>query len=314
MTSGGIRLHGVRRVATVLAAGALALSGGALRANPVPWQMNMTKGVTTYSRVPYDLNMASLSVCVGIGILVFGAMFIAMFRFRKSRGAVAERWSHNTMVEVIWTAIPVLILITLAWLSTQGMRRFYDLTGSQMTVKVTGYQWKWRYDYVDYQGKPVHGVGFMSKLDTLSDQTRQLHSGLDPYAVKTDGDNTYLLNVDHPLVVPVNTKIRFVITAGDVIHSWFVPAFGWKMDAIPGVVNAAWTDITVPGVYRGQCAELCGQDHGFMPIVVKAVSKADFAKWLADQEQKNAAPAAGSSAAAAPQTAQVAPPMHGNQS
>ncbi|MDO1530001.1 cytochrome c oxidase subunit II [Fulvimonas sp. R45] len=310
MTSGGIRHHGIRLAAMALATGGLALFGGAVRANPVPWQMDMTKGVTTYSRVPYDLNMISLLVCTVIGILVFGAMFIAMFRFRKSRGAVAEKWSHNTVVEVVWTTIPVLILMTLAWLATDGMRKFYDTTGSQMTIKVTGYQWKWRYDYVDYLGKPIEKVGFMSKLDDLSNETRQLHSGLDPYAVKTDGQNTYLLNVDKPLVVPVDTKIRFVITADDVIHSWFVPAFGWKMDAIPGVVNAAWTDIKTPGVYRGQCAELCGQDHGFMPIVVKALSKEDFARWLAAQQQA-ATPAP--AAAPAPQTAQAAAPAQGGR-
>jgi cytochrome c oxidase subunit 2 len=308
MTSGGIRQHGFRQAVPVLVASVLASSAGALQANPVPWQMNLTKGATTYSHVPYDLNMVSLLVCVVIGILVFGAMFIAMFRFRKSRGAVAEKWSHNTTVEIVWTTIPVIILVCLAWLSTSGMRQFYDTTGSQMTVKVTGYQWKWRYDYVDYLGKPISKVGFMSKLDDLSNETRQLRSGLDPYAVKTDGYNTYLLNVDKPLVVPIHTKIRFVITADDVIHSWFVPAFGWKMDAIPGVVNAAWTDIEKPGVYRGQCAELCGQDHGYMPIVVKAVSQADFARWLAAQQQASA-PAA---AASAPQTAQVAVPAAGN--
>lgn len=310
MTSGGIGHHGIKRAVSTLAMIVLAGFGAAAQANPVPWQLNLTRGVTTYSRVPYDLNMISLGVCTVIGILVFGAMFIAMFRFRKSRGAVAEKWSHNTAVEIVWTAIPVLILMALAWLATDGMRQFYDTTGSQMTVKITGYQWKWRYDYVDYLGKPIEKVGFMSKLDDQSNETRQLRSGLDPYAVKVDGYNTYLLNVDKPLVVPVDTKIRFVITADDVIHSWFVPVLGWKMDAIPGVINAAWTDITVPGVYRGQCAELCGQDHGFMPIVVKAVSKEDFAKWLAEQE-KAAAPApaapAAASSAAAPQTAQAAP-------
>ena len=252
------------------------------------------------------LNNVAFGVCVVIGILVFGAMFIAMFRFRKSRGAVAEKWTHNTTVEIVWTVIPVIILITLAWLATDGLKQFSDTTGSQMTVKVTGYQWKWRYDYVDYQGKALSNVGFMSKLDDQSNATRQLNSGLDPYAVKVDGYNTYLLNVDHPLVVPIDTKIRFVITADDVIHSWFVPALGWKMDAIPGVINAAWTNIKEPGIYRGQCAELCGQDHGFMPIVVKAVSKEDFAKWLADQ-QKPAAPAApaAASTAAAPAHAAV---------
>ncbi|GLQ47462.1 hypothetical protein GCM10007862_25130 [Dyella lipolytica] len=321
MTVGGIGKHGIkpkgfRHAVRALGIAALGLFGGIAQANPEPGQLNLTPGVTTYSHVPYMLNNVALGVCVVIGILVFGAMFIAMFRFRKSRGAVAEKWSHNTTVEIIWTVIPVIILITLAWLATDGLRQFSDTTGSEMTVKVTGYQWKWRYDYVDYQGKAISNVGFMSKLDDQSNATRQLNSGLDPYAVKVDGYNTYLLNVDKPLVVPIDTKIRFVITADDVIHSWFVPALGWKMDAIPGVVNATWTNIKEPGVYRGQCAELCGQDHGFMPIVVKAVSKEDFAKWLADQ-QKPAAPAApapASTAAAAPAqaTAQVAP-AHGTQ-
>jgi cytochrome c oxidase subunit 2 len=315
MTVGGIGKHGIRFrgsqhfrqvIAAIGVAAASSFAGSAL-ANPQPGQLNLTPGVTTYSEIPYMLNNVALGVCVVIGILVFGAMFIAMFRFRKSRGAVPEKWSHNTAIEIVWTAIPVIILICLAWLATDGLRKFSDTTGSQMTVKVTGYQWKWRYDYVDYLGKPVSHIGFMSKLDDRSNATRQLDSGLDPYAVKVGDENTYLLDVDHPLVVPVDTKIRFVITADDVIHSWFVPALGWKMDAIPGVVNAAWTNIKQPGVYRGQCAELCGQDHGFMPIVVKAVSKQDFARWLADQ-QKPAAPAAASTAAPPAQaTAQLAP-------
>jgi cytochrome c oxidase subunit II len=325
MISGGIKPKGSNGKVGAVGTGALKLSVAALigmlfagtaLANPQPGQLNLTPGVTTYSHVPYMLNNVALGVCVVIGILVFGAMFIAMFRFRKSRGAVAEKWSHNTTVEVIWTVIPVVILITLAWLATDGLRQFSDTTGAQMTVKVTGYQWKWRYDYVDYQGKAISGVGFMSKLDDQSNATRQLNSGLDPYAVKVGDENTYLLNVDHPLVVPVDTKIRFVITADDVIHSWFVPALGWKMDAIPGVVNAAWTNIQTPGVYRGQCAELCGQDHGFMPIVVKAVSKEDFAKWLADQQKPAtppAAPAAASTAAAPAQASVQASAAHAPQ-
>ena len=290
---------------------ALASFGSAIQAAPTPWQLNMKPGASTWSQVPYHLNNISLGVCVVIGILVFGAMFIAMFRFRKSRGAVAEKWSHNTTLEIVWTTVPVLILITLAYLATGGLTSWADTTGSQMTVKVTGFQWKWRYDYVSYQGKPIHKVGFMSKLDTQSDQTRQLDSGMDPYAVKVGDENTYLLNVDKPLVVPVDTKIRFVITGGDVIHSWWVPALGWKLDAIPGIVNAAWTNIKAPGTYRGQCAELCGQDHGFMPIVVVAKSKADFATWLAAQEAKSAAPAtaqapAAASTSAAPVAASIA--------
>ena len=297
------RMTGIRRAIAASTALVLALCAGVVQADPKPWQLNMERGATTWSSEPYFLNNVALGVCVVIGVLVFGAMFIAMFRFRKSRGAVAEKWSHNTTVEIIWTTIPVVILVVLAWMATGGLVSFANTTGSQMTIKVTGYQWKWRYDYVDYLGKPVSKVGYMSRLDPLSDKTRQLDSGMDPYAVKTGGENTYLLNVDKPLVLPVHTKIRFVITSDDVIHSWWVPAFGWKMDAIPGIVNTAWTNINEPGTYRGQCAELCGQDHGFMPIVVKAVSQEDFAKWLAAQEQASApppaaAPAAASSAAA----------------
>ncbi|MGB6143822.1 MAG: cytochrome c oxidase subunit II, partial [Rhodanobacter sp.] len=196
---------------------ALATFGGAVQANPHPWQLNMERGASTWSHVPYDLNNISLWVCVVIGVLVFGAMFVAMFRFRKSRGAVAEKWAHNTVLEVVWTTIPVLILITLAYLATGGLTSWADTTGSQMTVKVTGYQWKWRYDYVSYMGKPIDKVGFMSRLDKQSDDTRQLDSGMDPYAVKVGDEQTYLLNVDKPLVVPVDTKIRFIITGGDVI-------------------------------------------------------------------------------------------------
>ena len=308
--SGRGRTTGIRRAVAASAAIVLALCAGLAQADPHPWQLNMARGVTSWSGEPYFLNNVALGVCVVIGVLVFGAMFIAMFRFRKSRGAVAEKWSHNTKVEIVWTTIPVIILVVLAWMSTGGLVSFANTTGSQMTVKVTGYQWKWRYDYVDYQGKAISKVGYMSKLDALSDRTRQLDSGMDPYAVKTGDENTYLLNVDKPLVLPVHTKIRFVITSEDVIHSWWVPAFGWKMDAIPGIVNTAWTNINEPGTYRGQCAELCGQDHGFMPIVVVAKSKADFAKWLAEQEasSKKAPPPPAPFEAAAPATAAAALP------
>jgi cytochrome c oxidase subunit 2 len=262
----------------------MALFGGEAWANPVPNQMNMTKGVSEWS--PYAMHMVALWVCVVIGVIVFGAMFIAMFRFRKSRGAVAEKWAHSTKLEIVWTVVPVIILIFLANLATGGLTSFADTTGADMTIKVTGYQWKWRYDYVDYKGKGVDKVGFVSKLEESSDRTRQLKSNLDPEKIQVEGYNTYLLDVDKPLVVPVGVKIRFIIVGGDVIHSWWVPALGWKMDAIPGIANAAWTKIKEPGVYRGQCAELCGQDHGFMPIVVKAVPKAEFEQWLATQEDE----------------------------
>ena len=169
-----------------------------------------------------------------------------------------------------------------------------------MTIKITGYQWKWGYDYINFGDKPYH-VHFISKLDADSDKTRQLKSGMDPFAVKQGSEQTYLLDVDHPLVIPTDTKVRFVVTGDDVIHAWWVQDLGWKQDAIPGIINDAWTNIPDPGVYRGQCAELCGQDHAFMPIVVKAVPKAEFQQWLDQQEaaatQANA-PAAAPAAAA----------------
>ncbi|MGA7440059.1 MAG: cytochrome c oxidase subunit II [Luteibacter sp.] len=297
MTSGGIG----RLVSAWTAGVVLALSGGAALANPEPDQLNMTKGAAEWS--PYGMHMVALWVCVVIGVVVFGAMFVAMFRFRKSRGAVAEKWTHSTKLEIVWTVIPVIILIFLAKLATGGLTTFADTTNSEMTIKVTGYQWKWRYDYVEYKGKPVDRVGFMSKLEESSDRTRQLKSNLDPEKIQVDGYKTYLLDVDKPLVVPVGTKIRFVIVGGDVIHSWWVPALGWKMDAIPGIANAAWTNIKEPGVYRGQCAELCGQDHGFMPIVVKAVPKAEFEQWLATQEDEAKVQKAAQTAQTTPATA-----------
>jgi cytochrome c oxidase subunit 2 len=155
-----------------------------------------------------------------------------------------------------------------------------DTRNAEMTVRITGYQWKWRYEVLEYAGQPQN-VSFMSSLDFESNKTRILNSGLDPDAVQENGENVYLLNVDNPLVIPVGTKVRFLFTAKDVIHAWWVPAFGWKQDAIPDFINEAHATVNEPGVYRGQCAELCGKDHGFMPIVVKAVPRAEFEQWLA---------------------------------
>ena len=271
-------------------AAAMAMVAGAAQALSVPWQLNMTPGVTETSRTVYGIHMIGLTVCVVIGVLVFGAMFYAMFKFRKSKGAVPATWSHNTVAEIIWTVVPILTLIILAWPATNVMIKMAYTEDSQMTVKITGYQWKWGYDYLNYGDKPYH-VHFISKLDAASDKTRQLKSGLDPFAVKQGNEQTYLLDVDHPLVLPTDTKIRFVVTGDDVIHAWWVPQLGWKQDAIPGIINDAWTNIHDPGIYRGQCAELCGQDHGFMPIVVKAVPKDEFVKWLDEQETTAAKPA-----------------------
>ncbi|MFO1493807.1 MAG: cytochrome c oxidase subunit II [Lysobacterales bacterium] len=266
--------------AYALSAWALLLSAGAY-ANPEHWQLNMTPGVTATSQDVYHLHMIILSVCVVIGIVVFGALFYAVFKFRKSKGAVADTWSHNTTAEIIWTVIPVAILLVMAWPATKTLVRMADTGNAEMTIKVTGYQWKWRYEYLG------EDVNFISSLARASDEARRVGSGIDPKSVEN-----YLLDVDKPLVVPTGTKIRFVLTADDVIHAWWVPALGWKQDAIPGFINETWTQIDTPGVYRGQCAELCGKDHGFMPIVVIAKPRAEFDAWLAEQKAAQAAPAA----------------------
>ncbi len=261
-------------------------------ADPHRWQLNMGPGVTPTSQAAYDAHMAVLIVCVVIGVLVFGAMAFAMFKFRKSKGAVPDTgFTHSTKLEVMWTAIPVLILIGLAFPATSGLLRMYDVRDSAMTVKVTGYQWMWKYEYLG------EDVSFTSRLDRRHDELRQ--SGK---VITAADDPHYLLNVDNELVLPVDTKVRFVLTADDVIHAWWVPALGWKQDAVPGIVNEAWAQIEKPGIYRGQCAELCGKDHGFMPIVVRAVSKAEYAEWLAAEKAKRA-PAAPVPAPAAPEAA-----------
>jgi cytochrome c oxidase subunit 2 len=258
-------------------------------------QLNMTRGVTEISRKIYDLHMEIFWVCVVIGVIVFGAMIWSIIVFRKSKGAIPDvTMVHNTKVEVIWTTVPVIILIAMAVPAARTLVEIEDTTKTELTIKVTGFQWGWQYDYLD------DGVAYYSHLDRKSDEARELLSGIDPNTVEH-----YLLNVDHPLVVPVDTKVRLLVTGADVIHSWWVPAFGVKKDAIPGFVNEAWfrVDADKAGLYRGQCAELCGRDHGFMPIVVDARSKADFALWLkntaAEQKQAaGAAPAPPASAAA----------------
>ncbi|MFL8061420.1 cytochrome c oxidase subunit II [Xanthomonas vasicola] len=271
-------------VGLAMAALLSAPAAGAQSADPKEWQLNMGRGVTQTARMAYEAHMVALWVCVVIGALVFGAMGYAIFKFRKSRGAVAAQFSHNTTAEVLWTVIPVLVLIAMAWPATAKLIAMYDTRESEMTVKVTGYQWMWKYEYLG------QGVEFTSRLARESDRIRQ--SGERPTAASQPH---YLLDADNRLVLPVNTKIRFVITADDVIHAWWVPALGWKQDAIPGIVNEAWTNIEQPGVYRGQCAELCGKDHGFMPIVVEALPKAEFQRWLASRRS-----AAGTAPAAAP--------------
>lgn len=262
---------------TGLAGALFALAAPAAHADIARWQLNMTPGVTETAHAAYNMHMIMLWICVVIGFIVFGAMFVAMFRFRKSRGAVPDvHWTHSTKMEIVWTIVPVLILIVMAIPATRALIFMVDTRDAEMTVKVTGYQWKWRYEVLDYEGRPQN-VNFMSSLEFESNKTRILGSALDPWKVPN-----YLLEVDKPLVLPTDTKIRFLFTAEDVIHAWWVPDLGWKQDAVPGYINEAWTRIKTPGVYRGQCTELCGKDHGFMPIVVRAVPKSEFAQWLVE--------------------------------
>ncbi|MCD7097784.1 cytochrome c oxidase subunit II [Stenotrophomonas sp. MMGLT7] len=286
--------RGVTGMAAMLPALAWGMPAAwAQSADPRPWQLNMGKGVTHTARMAWEAHMVALWVCVAIGAIVFGAMAYAIFKFRRSRGAVAAQFSHNTRAEIVWTAVPVVILVAMAWPATAKLIAMYDTRQSELTVKVTGYQWMWKYEYLG------EDVAFTSRLDRRSDRIRQ--DGTRPTLAS---DPHYLLEVDNRLVLPVDTKVRFVITADDVIHSWWVPALGWKQDAIPGIVNEAWTNIEVPGVYRGQCAELCGKDHGFMPIVVEAVPKEEFRRWLAARKppppQPEPAPAQPEPAAADP--------------
>jgi cytochrome c oxidase subunit 2 len=229
------------------------------------YEMNLVRGVTATSHEAFRLHMISLWVCVAIGVVVFGAMFYSLFAFRKSRGAVAANFHENTTVEVVWTVIPFIILISMAIPATRSLLALEDTSNPGLTIKITGYQWRWQYEYLD------KGVSFFSNLATTS---RDASSN--PQA-----DVNYLRDVDNPVVVPIDTRIRFVFTSNDVIHSWWVPEFGWKQDAIPGFINDAWTNIPKPGIYRGQCAELCGKDHGFMPIVVEAKTREAYEAWLA---------------------------------
>jgi cytochrome c oxidase subunit 2 len=236
--------------------------------------MNMSEGVTTGSRDIYSLHMLVLGWCVAIAIGVYGAMIVAIVRFRKSAGAKPAKFTHNTTAEVVWTVIPAIILITMAVPAAETLIKLEDTRGSGLTIKITGYQWQWHYDYID------EDVSFFSRLAAESNAARQRGSGIDPFEV----DN-YLLDVTEEVVVPVDTKVRLLVTAADVIHSWWMPEFGVKKDAIPGFINETWFQATEEGTFRGQCAELCGMDHGFMPIVVRVVSREVFDDWLSSKRQ-----------------------------
>ena len=234
--------------------------------------VNMPVGVTHVGASIYGLHMLILSICVVIGIAVFGVMFYSIYHHRKSRGAVPAQFHESTKVEVAWTVVPFLILIGMAVPATSTLLDIYDVKDADMDIMITGYQWKWKYEYLQEDGE---NVSFFSNLATTQAEIyNSVHK-----------NEHYLLEVDEPLVIPVDTKVRFLVTANDVIHSFWVPELAVKRDAIPGFVNESWTLAREEGLYRGQCAELCGKDHGFMPIVVKVVSREAYAAWLADKQE-----------------------------
>lgn len=242
----------------------------AATANATDMPLNMTKGVTEISQQVYDLHMTIFWICCAIGAVVFGIMFWSIVRHRKARGVQPAQFHESTKVEILWTAIPVIILIIMAIPATKTLIAMEDTTEADVTVLVTGSQWKWHYKYLE------HDVEFYSLLATPKEQI------INKFA---KGEN-YLLEVDRPLVIPTGKKVRFLMTSDDVIHSWWVPAFAVKKDANPGFINEAWTRVDEPGTYRGQCAELCGKDHGYMPVVVIAKTPADFESWVNGEAER----------------------------
>jgi cytochrome c oxidase subunit 2 len=231
------------------------------------WQLNLTPGVTPVSADIFDLHMLVIWICTAIGVVVYGMLAWILVRHRRSRHPVAAEFKDNRLVEIIWTAIPAIIVISIAIPATAVLKSQDDYSLADVTVKITGHQWYWEYEYLD------DGIRYTSNLSTPPQQI----DGSEPKG------QWYLREVDRPMVVPVNQKIRFLTTSGDVIHSWWVPELGVKRDALPGFINESWARIEQPGIYRGQCAELCGVNHGFMPIVVEALSAADYQQWLDSQ-------------------------------
>jgi cytochrome c oxidase subunit II len=261
---------------------------------------NLPPGVTSLSQAMYGLHMEVFWICVGIAVVVFGAMIYCLVKFRHSQGAIPDtNMVHSTKVEIIWTIIPVVILVVMAIPAADLILKQEDTRNSELSIRVTGYQWKWQYQYMN----AGEGIGFFSTLKQESNFARQLHSGIDVTKV----DN-YLLDVDKPLVIPSGTKVRLLLTSMDVIHAWWVPDFGAKRSAIPGFVNELWfkVDAGKEGVYRGQCAALCGRDHGFMPVVVDVRTPDDFKKWVEEQKAAMKQAAAPAEAPAAPPAAALA--------
>ena len=266
----------VKRISNAIAAAAV-LPSAAFGEN----QVNMSPGVTSIGAEIYDLHMLIMIICVVIGIGVFGVMFYSIIYHRKSRGVVPSQFHESTKVEVAWTVVPFLILIGMAVPATSTLLEVYDNDDAELDILITGYQWKWKYEYLNETGE---NVSFFSNLATPQEEI---------YNTDQKGEN-YLLEVDEPLVIPVNTKVRFLVTANDVIHSWWVPEIAVKRDAIPGFINETWTKVPEEGIYRGQCTELCGAYHGFMPVVVHAVSREEFDAWMGSKRADKAAQVAAS--------------------
>ena len=237
------------------------------------WALNMPEGVTDLSAETYRLHMMVFWWCVAIAAIVFGAMIYSLFKHRKSQGAEPAQFSHSMKAEVIWTVIPIVILLLMAVPAAETLIKLEDTRDPDLSIVVTGYQWKWHYRY---QGEDVE---FFSTLDRESAAARRVGSGVDPFSVEN-----YLLEVDNRLVVPRGQKVRLLITSNDVVHAWWVPELAIKKDAVPGFMNETWFRANETGVYRGQCAELCGMDHGFMPIVVEVVEPEAYQAWLSTQQ------------------------------
>lgn len=236
-------------------------------------QMNMHYGVTPMSHKIFGLHMFAIWICVGIGVIVYGVMIYSIIHYRKSKGAKAAHFHHNAALEVFWTVIPFVLLIILAIPATQVLSEMEDTKNADLTIKITGYQWKWQYQYLG------ENIQYFSNLSTPIQQI---------YDQTKTKNEWYLLEVDKPLVVPIHKKIRFLVTSNDVIHAWWVPDLGIKRDAIPGFIHESWARIDKSGIYRGQCAELCGVNHGFMPIVVRAVSDEEYQQWKTQEAQREA--------------------------
>ena len=237
---------------------------------------NFQEPVTGVAQQLYDLHTLMLVICLVIFVAVFGVMFWSILKHRKSQGAVAANFHESTTVEILWTIVPVFILAGMAWPATKTILEMKDTSGADITIKATGYQWKWGYDYLQGEGE---GIRFLSSMSTPREQ-------IEGRAAK--GEH-YLLEVDNPVVVPVGKKVRLLTTANDVIHSWWIPAFGVKQDAIPGFIRDTWFRAEKVGVYRGSCVELCGKDHGFMPIEVHVVSAEEYTAWVGRQLAAKAA-------------------------